>query len=341
MAVSPRVSILIPSYNHASYLEACLQSVTEQTFTDWELILVDDRSSDSSLEIARAFSEKDTRVQIHLNEANLGTYGTEQRALSLAQGEFAAVMNSDDLWGPEKLRLQVSQLNADSKAAFSYVTGAMIDAIGNKLSDTEATDLSKVDHEEPLPSLLAENRILASGVLFRRAQLRFETSCRYSGDWVALLEQSLVGRASYVSSPQTFWRQHDTNSYRRSIPQTIEEIRVRQAILKAGQIWCVRSIPIEAIRSGLGQNAMHLVPLLVFANQMAQARQAAGFAIRNHQNKKAALKRGLSLVAGRQRALGHFWAPTDLALADQNKEDLVAQFRAQQPLNFQRPISIT
>ena len=79
----PRVSIIVPSFNHARFLPACLGSVLSQSLTDWELHLVDDGSSDDSILIAQGYAESDPRIKVLVNEQNLGTYGTQARALEL------------------------------------------------------------------------------------------------------------------------------------------------------------------------------------------------------------------------------------------------------------------
>jgi len=99
--MKPVVSILVPSYNHAAYLERCIGSVQAQSFSDWELIALDDGSQDDSLSVLKSFEEP--RLSAGLNPQNLGTYGTLAEALKRSKGEFIAVLNSDDQWAPEKL----------------------------------------------------------------------------------------------------------------------------------------------------------------------------------------------------------------------------------------------
>ena len=127
----PRVSIIVPSFNHARFLPACLDSVLSQSFADWELHLVDDGSSDDSVLIAQGYAESDPRIKVLVNEQNLGTYGTQARALEFCTGEFVAVLNSDDFWHPDKLRQQVAALASDSMLPFCYVLGWKADLEGN------------------------------------------------------------------------------------------------------------------------------------------------------------------------------------------------------------------
>src|SRR5579885_2801948 len=106
--MAKRVSVIVPSYNHASFLRECLQSALDQDYSDLEVVVVDDCSSDNSLEIARSI--QDPRLQVHKNERNLGAYGTQNRALEMATGDYIAILNSDDVWRKGKLSKQVALL---------------------------------------------------------------------------------------------------------------------------------------------------------------------------------------------------------------------------------------
>ena len=251
----PRVSVLIPSYNHAQFLDECVRSVISQSFKDWELILVDDGSRDESLAIARALAGEDARIQIHVNERNLGTYGTLQRALELSSGELIAVLNSDDVWRPEKLAKQVKVLDQQPDCVLCYCLGDSGEHMESVFEDVhEDWPLEPV--QDLLGHLFHENRILASAVLFRRQGLRFEPSCRYSGDWVALLEMARRGKFACVPERLTLWRQHGYNTYRFSPRQAQEEIRVRERI----EQWAP---DYAEIRVGRARNLRNLAALYV------------------------------------------------------------------------------
>jgi glycosyltransferase involved in cell wall biosynthesis len=94
----PRVSILVPAYNAEPYVETAIRSVVAQTFEDWELVAVDDASSDRTLEILRSFAGP--RVRIERNERNLGMTGNWNRCLSLARGELVLKLDADDALRP-------------------------------------------------------------------------------------------------------------------------------------------------------------------------------------------------------------------------------------------------
>jgi glycosyltransferase involved in cell wall biosynthesis len=272
-----RVSILIPSYNHAEFLPACLDSVKAQTFSDWNLVAIDDGSSDGSVTTLQTPARE--RTAVFVNESNLGTYGTLDLALQKSESEYVAVLNSDDMWSPAKLARQVSALDAHPEAAFCYTLGAKIDVSGNENTKEDVhAAWPKQEVQELLPLLLTENRILASSVVFRRSAVRFRSELRYSGDWVALLDASLIGSAVCIPEPLTFWRMHDRNTFRRSSKQVDEEIMVRQSILANGDSWTIRGIGRSEIAKGLGICAMHLSALLVLQGRVTEARVAARLA---------------------------------------------------------------
>jgi hypothetical protein len=146
---------------------------------------------------------------------------------------------------------------------------------------------------------------LASGVLFRRAGLRFETTCRYSGDWVALLEEA--GRGPCVCVPQrlTYWRIHGANTFTASQDQLVEEIRVREAIARDPGWFMPRLDPLQ-VRWGLAKNAMNLTALYsIFLD--GSARMAGLAALRLHPEKRAVLKRALAAFLPLGFLRGRLW----------------------------------
>lgn len=114
MKRKPRVSILMPTYNDAQYLSAAIESMLDQTFTDFEFIIVDDRSADETPEILSWYARKDKRIRTLRNRKNLGRAGARNQALKAKPlGEYIAVMDSDDVSLPERLEKQVAFLDAN------------------------------------------------------------------------------------------------------------------------------------------------------------------------------------------------------------------------------------
>lgn len=116
----PLVSIITPSYNAASFILHTLQSVRDQTYSHWEHIIVDDASSDTTPNVLQQWAEEDPRVRIELLKENQGAAYCRNRATELAQGDYIAFLDSDDLWHPEKLQRQVAFMQAqDCSVCFS------------------------------------------------------------------------------------------------------------------------------------------------------------------------------------------------------------------------------
>lgn len=124
------VSIIMPSYNTAKYIAESIQSVLDQTYKNWELIIVDDFSTDNTDEIVRPFLV-DERIHYLKNELNSGAAVSRNRALREAKGRWIAFLDSDDLWMPEKLEKQISFMETNDYS-FSYTEYEEIDVNGNK-----------------------------------------------------------------------------------------------------------------------------------------------------------------------------------------------------------------
>lgn len=333
MKITPKVSVIVPSYNHARFLRICLDSVIAQTFSDWELILIDDGSSDNCVEIARSYT--DPRIQVYQNETNLGTYGTQQRALTMAQGEFVAVLNSDDFWVPGKLEQQVKALEGHPFLRLSYVLGWKADDKGQvDTSDDVHEGWPKDEVQDVLPLLLSENRILASGVMFRRKTLRFETKCRYSGDWVALLEQSRGGVVSCVSQRMNHWRMHANNTYVMSPKQLAEEGRVRWAIHEVGERWATDAAQLGPVRDGLARNLINLIAISAYFYDRPGAIRAARTLLR-YRRDKVAVRRAISAYGSPGGTRRHFWPQLTVRGGDFPKKDLVQLYQSQPSLTLQ------
>ena len=123
------VSIIMPSYNTAAYIKESIQSVLNQTYTNWELIIVDDCSTDSTDEVLETI--KDSRIRYFKNDKNSGAAVSRNKALREAKGQWIAFLDSDDLWMPEKLEKQIYFMESNGYA-FSYTSYEEIDIEGNK-----------------------------------------------------------------------------------------------------------------------------------------------------------------------------------------------------------------
>jgi len=113
------VSVITPCYNCAPFIAETIKSVIAQTYTNWEMLIVDDCSTDGSYETALQYAANDKRVKVYRMEQNSGAAACRNKAIELSQGEYLAFLDSDDLWLPEKLEKQL-QFMIKNDADFSF-----------------------------------------------------------------------------------------------------------------------------------------------------------------------------------------------------------------------------
>ncbi len=116
MTSEPLVSVLMTAYNREVYIGEAIESVLASTYANFELIIVDDRSSDSTVSIAKSYASKDLRVKVFVNEANLGDYPNRNRAASHAKGKYLKYLDSDDLIYKYGLEALVHFMESDPEA---------------------------------------------------------------------------------------------------------------------------------------------------------------------------------------------------------------------------------
>ena len=126
------VSIIMPSYNTANYIGESINSVINQSYKNWELIIVDDCSTDNTDEVIKDFL-KDSRIKYLKNKENSGAAISRNKALRMAKGEWIAFLDSDDLWNHKKLEKQIKFME-QNKYNFSYTKYREIDEQGNNLN---------------------------------------------------------------------------------------------------------------------------------------------------------------------------------------------------------------
>lgn len=110
MEINPLVSILTTAYNRSLFLHETIESVISSTYSNWELIIVDDCSTDNTLEVARQYEKKDSRIKVYSNKTNLGDYRNRNRAAEIAIGKYLKYLDSDDLIYPHGLQVMVESM---------------------------------------------------------------------------------------------------------------------------------------------------------------------------------------------------------------------------------------
>lgn len=127
------ISIIMPTYNCAKYIGETIESIQSQTYKDWELIIVDDQSTDDTEETVKAYSAADPRIRYKKLKENSGAAVARTAAMHLAQGRYMAFCDSDDLWMPDKLEMQITFMKKTGHA-FTCTAYEQIDEKGESLN---------------------------------------------------------------------------------------------------------------------------------------------------------------------------------------------------------------
>lgn len=123
------ISIITPSHNSAQFISETIKSVLNQSFSDWDMIIVDDCSNDNSVEVIRSYVEQDSRIRLIQLSKNSGAAVARNTAIEAAQGRYIAFLDSDDLWLPNKLEKQLAFMQSNNYP-FTYAAYDKIDKNG-------------------------------------------------------------------------------------------------------------------------------------------------------------------------------------------------------------------
>lgn len=145
MENQPLVSVIMPCYNMASYISDSIKSVISQTYPHWELLIVDDASTDNTVDIIESYSQSDPRIRCAIKKQNSGIADTRNQCIQMAQGQFLAFLDADDIWHPEKLEKQL-RFMIEKNVGFSYSTYDWIDEEGKTLNKFINT-IGNLDYE--------------------------------------------------------------------------------------------------------------------------------------------------------------------------------------------------
>ena len=199
------VSIITPSYNSERFISETILSVLSQSYAEWELIIVDDCSTDSSLDIAYSFADTDDRIKIFRQAENSGPAAARNEAIKLARGRFVAFLDSDDIWHPEKLEKQLKFM-LENGYAFTFTEYDKISENGTPYQSVSVPD--RVSYR----SLLKVNVIGCLTVMYDSeliGKVFMPTSSRREdyATWLGILKD--VGYAYGVREALAYYRVYD------------------------------------------------------------------------------------------------------------------------------------
>jgi hypothetical protein len=248
-----RLSVLLPVYNGAAFLRAALDSVLAQTFRDFELLVIDDGSSDGSAEIAASFA--DSRVRLLRHERNLGLARTLNAGLEAARSPLVARQDADDLSHPERLARQVAFLDAHPEIALLGTQGWAIDETGRRSGDLD----KPCDPAGIAWLMMFDNAFLHTSVVFRRDVVLglggYDPAFVYCQDYELWSRLLRAHRAANLPDRLVLSRLHGG-----SMTETVQKDHERQTIevMTRGQVAALgTSVPPEEaellsrVRSGI------------------------------------------------------------------------------------------
>lgn len=292
----PRVSVLLTCYNHLSYLEAAIDGLLAQSFQDFELIALDDGSTDGTREwLSDRLGPKapkpnkweplENRTKLVFNESNLGTYGTLNVGLAHVSGDFVAVLNDDDVWLPTKLERQVELMDAHPNVGLVHTGGEFIDAQGNR---TEGSPLGfafpKFEAGDLLLRLIYSNTIIASAVLARKRCFDelgpFDASYFGSGDWEMWLRIAERWELGFVDEPLTLYRIHGQNASHNLERIWLDDEKLRTRIAQHAPEYATRGYDPAVLNHALAHNWACLGTVSMLNGKRGEARRAYAESLR-------------------------------------------------------------
>jgi glycosyltransferase involved in cell wall biosynthesis len=245
----PKVSIVLPNYNYAKYLDERIQSLLDQTYSDFELIILDDASTDRSIEVIEKYTG-DPRVKTKFYSENSGlSYKRWNDGADLAQGEYLLIAGADDSCHPTLLEQLVEKLDAHPSVGLAFSQSLETDIDGNYVrSLVEWTNHLDRDRwqadfieegKNELQYLLFQCTIPnASSVLMRREVFikagKFDVNLRLAADYLLWIEMLTISDIAFVAEPLNYFRRHEgtvTSSVSRNGVQLEEILSVKQYLI--------------------------------------------------------------------------------------------------------------
>jgi hypothetical protein len=214
---APVLSVCIPTYNGAAYLAEAMKSVLEQGGIDLELLMVDDASTDATVEIARSFD--DQRIRHFTSGVNRGLVGNWNRCIELARGTYLCIFHQDDVMMPGNLAAKVDLLDRNPRAGLVHSNVLQVGPRGELLSEWWSPRLGPEDvgvqaGATVLDKLLhGGNAVCAPSVILRRACLEvlgpFDGRLPYTADWEMWMRVAVFFDVGYLIEPLVKYRRHE------------------------------------------------------------------------------------------------------------------------------------
>lgn len=210
--MSLTVSINLCCYNSEQFLEETLRSVFSQTYKDWELVVINDGSTDSTERIIQKYLSEGWPINYRCQK-NMGLGYSRNKAIELSKGELIALLDHDDLWTPDKLEKQVALFDSQPEVALVYSDASVIDSMGRSL--WHYSERVRQTRGWVLPHLFLDNFIVCSTVLIRRSVFDempwFQPSLKTTEEYELFLRIAEKYKFDFVKEPLVRYRLHQGN----------------------------------------------------------------------------------------------------------------------------------
>ena len=237
MFIRQKVSVIIPNFNYARFLSEAIESVFDQSHKDIELIIVNNGSTDNSLEILKPFNDRITLV----NQANLGQASARNAGLRHITGDFVAFLDADDFWESDKLEKQLQLITKDNELVYSGISRFRDRErkVVSVVAPSHSGDCSQFFLTSPGVSIVlsGESTSLFSRALLKRVGL-FDENLNSASGWDFFRRCSKFTKFDFVPEPLTNYRLHDLNMSNSSI-NTIEDIRRAYKKIFSDRDWSI------------------------------------------------------------------------------------------------------
>jgi glycosyltransferase involved in cell wall biosynthesis len=237
----PLVSVVIPTYNQASYLVEAIDSVLQQTYPSIEIIVIDDGSTDETPLIGKRYQQQEPKVR-WIEQVNQGPSQARNVGISEAQGEFVCLLDSDDIMLPQRIDLQYAVFQKDPTVDIVYTALELIDIQGGSLGNIRGQSFSPPDF---LAMMFFRNLISTSSVMMAKSHCfkehPYRAEFRHAEDYDLMLRLAHLFRFYYLDLPLTRYRRHPTNlsnnldahrATERKVVQTYSRAHIEQIVNK-------------------------------------------------------------------------------------------------------------
>ena len=219
------VSVVLPAYNTTEeFLRAAIESVTAQTYDKWELLIIDDSTTAPVESIVKSYT--DDRIKYFRNPRNLGMANTRNRGLELAQGEFIALLDHDDVWLPEKLQEVCKVFEQNKDAVLVYSSTIPFGDYRNRrinLQKAEGRIFNTMITQNPILSMSCS---VVKKAFLEQHNIRFNSDCVPCDDWDFHLQCALHGSIYCTPAPLVKYRYHENNLSSQAIKMYFAGIQV-------------------------------------------------------------------------------------------------------------------